>query len=94
MATATRVKVRSWSPTPEQVEYIRAIEPTSHFLHNLPDEIRRQYAGQWVAAKDCQIIAAARTRAELCAALGEPRDPAILLLRLEKGVTIRWRRLS
>jgi hypothetical protein len=63
-------------------------------LQNLPDELLRQYAGQWVAARDCKIIAAAPTLAELCDALGESDDPAVLKFRLEQGVTIRWRSAS
>jgi hypothetical protein len=91
MVGSTRVKVRRWSPTPEQAEYLRATEATNRFLQNISDDLRRQYEGQWIAAKDCQIIDSAPTRAELSAKLGEAHDPTILLLRLEKGVTIRWR---
>jgi hypothetical protein len=91
MPARARYKVRPWSPTSEQAQYLRDIEATSRFVHNLPDDLRRRYAGQWIAAKGCQIIAAAPTRAELCAKLPDPDDPTVLRIRLEKGVTIRWR---
>ncbi|MBC8115695.1 MAG: hypothetical protein H7062_15025 [Candidatus Saccharimonas sp.] len=87
-----RYKVRPWTPTPEQQEYLRATRATSEFLHHLPAEIREQYTGQWIAAKDCQVVATAPTRAELSQALGDrDRDPLVLVIRLEKGMTIRWR---
>lgn len=95
MISTSRRRVRRWSPTPEQAEFLRAVEPTSRFLHNLPDEVRQRYAGQWIAARDAQVIAAAPTLAELCEALGESSDdPMVLKLRLERGITIRWRRPS
>jgi hypothetical protein len=90
MISPSRRRVRLWSPTPEQAEFLRAVEPTSRFLHNLPPAIRQQYAGQWIAARDSEIIAAAPTLAELCETLGDADDPTVLKLRLEKGVTIRW----
>jgi hypothetical protein len=94
MISISRPRVRKWSPTPEQAEFLRAVEPTSRFLHNLPDEILRKHSGQWVAARECKIIASAPTRAELDEALGDLDDPYTLKLRLEKGINIRWRRPS
>jgi hypothetical protein len=94
MVGPSRAKVRRWSPTPEQAEYLRATEATNRFLQNISDDLRQQYEGQWIAAKNCEIIDSAPTRAELSAKLGGRHDPTILLLRLEKGVTIRCRRPS
>ena len=90
MISPSHRRVRRWSPTPQQAEFLRAVEPTCRFLDNLPAAVRRQYAGQWIAAKDAQLIAAAPTLAELCEALGDSDDPTVLKLRLERGVTIRW----
>ncbi len=87
-------RVRKWSPTPEQAEFLRAIEPTSRFLDNLPEEILSKYAGQWIAARDCKIVAAAPTRAELEDLLGDLGDSCTLRLRLESGINIRWRHHS
>jgi hypothetical protein len=77
-----------WSPTPQQAEFLQAVEPTCRFLDDLPAAVRQQYAGQWIAAKDSKIIAAAPTLAELCETLGDSDNPAILKLWLERGVTI------
>jgi hypothetical protein len=88
MPITTRGQVRRWTPTPEQAACLQATEATSRFLHNLPGDIRARYAGQWIAAKGNEVVAAAPTRAELQDRLGEPRDPAVLVLRLERGNTI------
>ena len=91
MSGVSKFKVRSWSPTPEQQSYLREIAPTREYLHNLPEEFRRLHAGQWIAAKNSQIVATARTLGELLGSLPDPDDPTVLLLRIERGVTIRWR---
>jgi hypothetical protein len=89
MTNSTRI--RPWQATPEQTEYLKTIEPTRSFLHQLPEELRRIHAGQWVAAQDQAIIGSAATMAELMERLPDPDDPSVLVLRLEQGVTIRWR---
>jgi hypothetical protein len=89
MPTSTRI--RPWQATPQQAEYLKTIAPTRSFLHDLPDDVRRRYAGQWVAAQNQAIIASAATMAELMERLPDPDDPSVLVLRLEQGVTIRWR---
>jgi len=94
MSTTTHAKVRRWLPSPEQMELLETTEATRSFLRDLPNDLRQRYAGRWIAAKDCQIVADAPTRAELIAEVGEPRDPALVVLRLEKGVSIRWRTRS
>jgi hypothetical protein len=90
MATNIRLKIRPWSPTPEQAEFLRTVEPTRQFLNDLPAEVLKVYAGQWIAARDGRIVAAAATRAKLAEALGDADDPATLKLRLEAGIRIRW----
>jgi hypothetical protein len=96
MASTTRPRYRKWTPTPEQAEWLKAIEPTGRFLHNLPADVLKKYGGQWIAARDCEIVVAAPTRAELEDALGDLglSDSYTLRLRLESGINIRWRRLS
>lgn len=59
------------------------------WLWDLPDTLRSQYAGQWVAAQDCRILASAPTMAELCDRLADPTDPTIIMERFEKGVAVR-----
>lgn len=84
-----KAKVRPWTPTPEQESALRATDATMQWLWDLPDEVRVRYSGQWIAAKDCRILASAPTMSELCDKLDNPADPAIIMERFDKGVTIR-----
>jgi len=84
-----KVKVRPWTPTPEQESALRATGATMQWLWDLPGDIRLQYSGQWIAARDCRILASARAMTELCDKLDNPGDPTIVMERLDKGVTIR-----
>ncbi len=59
------------------------------WLWDLPDTLRARYAGQWVAAQDCRILASAPTMAELCDRLDDPADSTIIMERFEKGVAVR-----
>ncbi len=94
MSFTSNPRVRKWTPTPEQAEFLRATDSTSRFLNNLPAEILKKYAGQWVAARDCKVVAAAPTLVELDEALGDLDDSYTLKLKLERGINIRWRRPS
>ena len=94
MIQPRRYNVRPWTPTPEQQEFLCATRATNEFLHHLPEEIRSRHAGDWIAAKDCQILATAPTMEELFAQLPDPDDNTVLMIRIERGVTIRWRRPS
>ena len=94
MLSPSRNNLRAWTPSTGDAAFLASVDGTSKFLDNLPDAIRRQYGGQWIAAKDSAIIASAPTRAELIDQLGERDDETVLKLKLEKGVTIRWRQRS
>ena len=64
--TATKPEVRPWVIPAGQREKIERLNATSAWLRNPPDpEFLRPYRGQWVAARDCRIIAAADTLDEL-----------------------------
>jgi hypothetical protein len=91
VSSSSSLPIRSWFPTPEQEAYLRSIDATRRYLQNLPAEVLQEYAGEWIAAKDGEIVSAAPTRAELGKGLANPDDPLVLKLRLEKGLTIRWR---
>lgn len=84
-----QVKIRPWVPSPDQQMLLRETEATMQWLWDLPDALRNQYAGQWVAAQDCRIVASAPTMAELCDRLANPADPTIIMERFEKGVAVR-----
>jgi hypothetical protein len=65
-STATKPEVKPWVIPAAQWEKIERLNATSAWLRNPPDpELLGRYRGQWVAARDCGIIAAANTLDEL-----------------------------
>lgn len=71
MLNLPKVKVEPWVISPEEEEVLRANDATFQWLCNLTGEPLRQYAGQWVAAKDCQIVASGKTMDEMLKHLGD-----------------------
>jgi hypothetical protein len=94
MLKPAKYEAHPWLPTPKEAAYLAAMESTLQFVDNLPSEVIVQYGGQWIAVKDAAIIAAAPTRAELSALLGDRDEDTVLKVKIEKGINIRWRRPS
>lgn len=57
--------IRPWNITPEEEQVLRATDATADWMLHLPREVLKKYSGKWIAAKDCQVIAAATTYDEL-----------------------------
>ena len=53
----TNASIETWQPTEEEEQAFRATDATLQWLLDMPIETVREYAGQWVAARDRQIIA-------------------------------------
>jgi len=83
--------VKDWHPTPEEEQIIRATDATADWLTHLPVDILRQYRGQWIAAKDCRVIASGATMEELHRNLGDRDDETVVVARLEKPGRIIYR---
>ena len=66
-----KVKIEPWVISPEEEAAYRRTDETSRWLSNLSGEDLRQYAGQWVAAQDCRIIAHGPTMDEMLQQLGD-----------------------
>ena len=84
---ASRPTVRKWAPTPRQEE----THKTGVWLCRLPAETLAPYAGQWLAAYDCEIVASAPTRGENCtlgsldgdcASSGKSADGALMAIEI------------
>jgi hypothetical protein len=75
----SRVLVEPWHATPEQRKAIQATKTTSEWLCRLPSDILRQYRDQWIAAKDCRIVASGPTMEELAANLGDTDMEAVVV---------------
>ncbi len=66
LPTATKPEIKPWVIPAWQREKIERLNATSAWLRNPPaPELLQPYRGQWVAARDCRVIAAADTLDEL-----------------------------
>ena len=80
--------IEPWHPTPEQESAIRATDPTSAWLNNLPSDILRKYRDQWIAAKDCSLVASGQTMDELLTNLGDVDLGKVVLMCLKRPIQI------
>lgn len=76
--------VRPWTPTPDEEKAFEASEPTFRWLCHLPTETLHQFAGKWVAAKDCSVIASGDTMNALLDQLGNVDLQAVILHRIRR----------
>ncbi len=87
--STTKAEVKPWVIPPQQRAKIEKLNATSAWLRNPPDpNSLMQYRGKWVAARDCQIIAAADTMAELYQLL-EHEEPGSYMIACLRGGRIR-----
>jgi hypothetical protein len=83
--------IRPWKPSAKEEEAFQTTDKTFEWLCQLPPEVLRQYGGKWIAAKDCQIIAAAGSMDELIALLGDTDLQQVILDRIERPKWIVYR---
>ena len=81
---ATIPPTQPWDITPEQDQAIKATDQTFEWLCRQSGEFFRPYAGLWIGAKDCRIIASAPTMDELLALLGDVDLQTVLVHRVER----------
>ncbi len=65
MDSLSRVKTRTFSPTPEQAMAMESSVRSSDWFWKLPPAELAKYANQNVAVAECQVVAVAPTLAEL-----------------------------
>ena len=83
--------VKAWNLTPAEEQALHASDATVSWLCNLPVEVLRQYAGQWVAAKDSRIIASGETYEVLLAALSDTPLQDVVIHRIERPALVIYR---
>lgn len=84
-----RPVVRKWSPTPRQAEILRINKPTIDWLWKLTAVEMAPYAGQWIAARECRIIASAATRAEIESQIADLDRATVIVHKIENRWMIR-----
>ena len=82
--TATR-----FIPTREQSERYKQSDKTLEWLANLPLDQLAKYRGKWIAAYDCQIVAAGRTRNEVEDAIAHLDRSLVIVHRVEDRWMVR-----
>ncbi|MBL8799885.1 MAG: hypothetical protein JNM56_38745 [Planctomycetia bacterium] len=85
---STYPNVRPWQPTPEQEAKMRATDATAEWLCYQACEELRPYMGQWIAARDCRVIASGTTLDEVLQQLGDIDLGTVILDRISGGRTI------
>ena len=65
MSHANHPPSGEWKIDPEQEQRMRAGDATLEWLCQQPSTFFRPYAGKWIAANDCQIIASAESHEAL-----------------------------
>lgn len=81
--------VKKWTPTPRQAEVHRINRPTLDWLWNLSAAEMRPSAGQWVAARECQIVASASTEEELAPKIAHLDRATVIVHKIENRWMIR-----
>jgi len=92
MSTAvSRYRVRPWELPPDQERVFSRSDETLDWLCSLsPDEIR-PYLGQWIAARNCRVIASAASFAALLEHLADVDLQTVIVHRFEKPGRVVYR---
>jgi hypothetical protein len=73
---------QTWTISPEEEKVLAATDATMDWLSSLPGSFFLPYAGKWVAAKDCNIVASGDTHGELLANLGDTDLSTVIIHRV------------
>jgi hypothetical protein len=77
--------------TPEQEADYRSGDATVAWLLRQPGSFFRPYAGKWIAARDCQIVAVADNDRELMAQLKGVNLRRVVIHRVERPGRVIYR---
>ncbi len=83
--------VRAWNPTPREQRAFHSTDASFQWLCSLPADVLRQYAGKWVAAKNCSVIAAADSLDLLLRELGTTDLQTVIIDRIERSAWTVYR---
>jgi hypothetical protein len=77
-------RVRHWEVPPEEEPAFSRADATFHWLCSLSRDDIRPYLGQWIAARDCQVIASAASLDVLLRQLRDVDLQTVIVHRFEK----------
>jgi hypothetical protein len=85
------VQVRPWKITPDEETAFRKGDATEEWLCRPPADVLKQFAGKWVAARDCKIIASADSFDALREQMRDDNLEGVVIHRFEKPGWVIYR---
>jgi hypothetical protein len=58
---AENLNMKPWAVSRDEEQAVRATDASFEWLCQLPSKFMRQYAGKWIAVRDCRVVAFADT---------------------------------
>jgi len=83
--------VQPWTPSESEEAAFRAADETLHWLCDLSPEALRPYAGKWIAARECRVIAAADSLDDLLRDLKDTDLQSLIIDRIERPGWVVYR---
>jgi len=84
-------RVRPWDVSPEEEPALSHADATFHWLCSLSRDDIRPYLGQWIAARDCRVIASAGSLDALLRQLSDVDLQTAIVHRFEKPGRVVYR---
>ena len=84
-------RVRPWEVSPEEEPALSQADVTFHWLCSLSRDDIRPYLGQWIAARECRVIASAGSLDALLGQLSDVDLQAVIVHRFEKPGRVVYR---
>jgi hypothetical protein len=84
-------RVRPWEVSPEEEPALSQADATFDWLCSLSRDDIRPYLGQWIAARDCQVIASAGSFDALLRKLSNVDLLTVIVHRFEKPGRVVYR---
>jgi hypothetical protein len=84
-------RVQPWEISPEEEPCLSEADATFHWLCSLSRDDIRPYLGQWIAARDCQVIASAVSFDALLRKLIDIDLRTVIVHRFEKPGRVVYR---
>ena len=83
--------IRAWTPTVDEERAFRSTDATFQWLCHLHVDHVKQYAGKWVAARDCGILAHADSLDALLSEIGDVDLQTVIIDRVERPAWVVYR---
>jgi len=83
--------VQHWVMSPEEEQLCRTTDASFEWLCQLPSAFLRQFAGKWIAVRDCRIVAVADGLDSLRHQLRDGDWTSVIVHRVEQPGKVIYR---